>query len=65
MADEEPASASEFRLTYYWAGEQRTVRVFIPRWVLVWILITIANAFGLTEPAKELARHLFGMAGCS
>jgi hypothetical protein len=64
MASNGGGNINEFQVTYYWAGEQRTVGVCIPRWVILWVIITLANAVGFTEPAKMVARHLFGLAGC-
>lgn len=64
MGQSEERDNSWFSLRYQRDGEVREVRAQLPRWVIIWVIITLANAVGFTEPAKILARHLFGIAGC-
>lgn len=37
-----------------------TVGITLPAWVYIWVVTTIANAFGLTEPIKAAVGHLMG-----
>lgn len=58
------SSSQWFTLRYQADGVVREIRAQLPRWFIIWIVITVANAAGLAEPAKMLARHVFGIAGC-
>jgi hypothetical protein len=64
MGAGEPPGGSWFGLRYQRDGSVREVKAQLPKWFVLWLVVTTANAFGFTEPAKVAVRHLLGIAGC-